>query len=59
MNNNLSNIGVENIVKSALEGPYGPLALAIGGILAALAMYMSYTTGVNCDVQDVEKEVAQ
>ncbi len=59
MNNGLSNMNLGEIMKTALEGPHGPLALAITGILAAFGMYLYYTTGEIPDTQDVEKEVVQ
>lgn len=57
MNNGLSNMNLGEIMKTALEGPHGPLALAITGILAAFGMYMYYTTGEVPDAQEIEKEV--
>ncbi len=56
MNNSLSELGIGTIIKTALEGPHGPLALAIAGILAAFGMYMSYTTGESFDPGDDVKE---
>ena len=44
MNNDLKNINLGEVVKSAVEGPYGPLAIAVIGIVAVFSIYMSYTT---------------
>ncbi len=57
MNNRLADINLGEIVKVALEGQHAPLALAIGGILTAFTIYMSYTLGETIDIQEVEKEV--
>ena len=57
MNNRLADINLGEIAKAALEGQHAPLALAIGGILTAFAIYMSYTTGETIDIKDFEKAV--
>ena len=57
MNNGLSNMNLGEIMKTAIEGPHGPLALTITGILVAFEMYMYYMTGEVPDAQEIEKEV--
>ncbi len=44
MNNELKNINLGEVINSAMEGPYGPLAIAVIGIVAVFSIYMSYTT---------------
>ncbi|MBQ8030894.1 MAG: hypothetical protein IJ260_05120 [Butyrivibrio sp.] len=38
MNNGLSNMNLGEIMKTAIEGPHGPLALTITGILIAFGI---------------------
>ena len=44
MNNELKNINLGEVINTAMEGPYGPLAIAVIGIVAVFSIYMSYTT---------------
>ena len=44
MNNELKNINLGEVINTAMEGPYGPLAIAVIGIVTVFSIYMSYTT---------------
>ena len=52
MNNEIKNLNLGEVLNSAMEGPYGPLAIAVIGIVAVFRIYMSYTTesSVNPDL---------
>ena len=52
MNNEIKNLNLGEVLNSAMEGPYGPLAIAVIGIVAVFSIYMSYTTesSVNPDL---------
>ena len=59
MNNLLANVNLGEIVKKTLEGPHGPLAMVITGILVAFGVYMHYTTSEVPVTQEIKKEVVQ
>ena len=44
MNNELNSITIGEVISSAVVGPYGPLAIAVIGIVAVFSIYMSHTT---------------
>ncbi len=52
MDNELKNIDLGKVINSAMEGPYGPLAIAVLGIVAVFGIYMFHSAElpVNLDV---------
>lgn len=52
MDKELMDINLGEIIGSAMERPYGPLAIAVIGIVAVFGIYMSYTseTTINPDL---------
>lgn len=44
MNNEITNMGMETLIKTALEGPHGALAIAVAGIVAVFGIYLTHMT---------------
>lgn len=53
MNNELKDINFGEVINSAMEGQYGPLAIAVIGIVVVFSIYMSYTTGTTINSDSV------
>ncbi len=53
MNNDLKSINFGEVVNSAMEGSYGPFAIAVVGIVAVFSIYMSYTMDSQADPDSV------
>ena len=56
MNNEITSIGTETLIKTALEGPHGALAIAVAGIVTVFGIYLKHMTSEPMAVDEGEEE---